>query len=270
MSTLIQDDLFKKYLGYSLTAHIILLLVMIFGSFIPFGSDSFKQEKITWITLPKGTGEKIGIGVKKSKSLPKTTIEESKKTLAAPPEIAQPKGMTYKSKETQKAAVKKKAAPIVQKKPKKLTEAEKRMAEALKRVKENATLRPPEAAQIPDEIAEGGVPWGASEGPFVSPDDPIYVLYQSKIRQRIIEAWIQPMSLATGARGLICKIAIKIDGTGKVTHSKIEQRSGNEAYDQSALRAIHKASPLDIPPEKLKAVAIDEGFLIEFNPEMGN
>jgi outer membrane biosynthesis protein TonB len=44
------------------------------------------------------------------------------------------------------------------------------------------------------------------------------------------------------------------------------RRSGNGSVDDSALRAIQRASPFPVPPEELKWEALNEGFLVEFDP----
>ncbi len=44
----------------------------------------------------------------------------------------------------------------------------------------------------------------------------------------------------------------KIEKDGKVTNVEMEKGSGNRFFDESVLRAIGKASPLPVPPEKLR------------------
>lgn len=260
----------QKYMGISLAVHVLLIIILIITPALGPSKKHFKREKIIWVRIPKGLDEKIGVGLKKAKGMPKTTIAESKKPLELPPPSEEKKKMTYKEipKEelppmgptkpvTKEKKVKKK------KKPRYQTATER----ALARISKSVQTKVPEAAQLPEDIEEGGVPFGSDVGPYVSPDDPVYVLYQAKIRRQIMDAWILPLSLTGKDIPYVCQIMVKIDTSGKVTEVEFEERSGHEAFDQSAKRAIYKASPLDIPPEKLKWEAFEEGFLIEFNPE---
>lgn len=271
-----ESDL-QKYLVYSLVIHGFIVLLFAASPYLPFHEKILKREKIVWISLPKGFGDKIGIGLKKAKGMPQTTIAESKKPLGLPPEPARKKGaMTYtppeKKKEKAKVKKLKEADKAVAPKPKKKKrdKLDERMKKALAKIEADTTTRPPEAAQIPKELEEGGVPFGSATGPYVSPDDPIYVLYQAKVRHEIMEAWVLPLSYIGKEIPYSCEITVKIDQNGRVIRTKFESRSGNEAFDQSALRAIHQASPLDRPPEKLKMEAVKEGFLVEFDPEVKN
>lgn len=123
-----------------------------------------------------------------------------------------------------------------------------------------------EAAQVPETQA-GGFTFGNSNGPYVPPDDPEYVMYQMKIRQRIMDQWILPMKYTDQASGLICRIIVHINDRGEIVATEWDLKSGDLSFDSSAVRAIQKASPLDIPPERLKYEVYNEGFIVEFKPQ---
>ncbi len=262
----------QKFLGYSLAVHVVLILILFVAPVLGPSQKPFKREKIVWIRIPKGFDDKIGIGLKKAKGMPQTTIAESKKPLATPPPSKDgKKPLTFKDIAPEDLPEMGPRKPVVKKKiikKKKKPKYKSAVDRALARLKKNTTTKVPEAAQIPKDMEEGGVPFGSDVGPYVSPSDPIYVLYQAKIRKRIMDAWILPLSFSGPNIPYTCLITVKINAGGKVTRAEFEQRSGNEAFDQSAFRAIYKASPLDIPPEKLKREAIAEGFIIEFDPEV--
>lgn len=143
-----------------------------------------------------------------------------------------------------------------------------RMKEALARIEKQMSPKAaaPEAAQIQD-APPGGFTIGNERGTYVSPDDPEYVLYQAKIRQRIMNEWILPLKFVEEGLGLICKITVHMNDQGEVVEKEWEQRSGNESFDLSAMRAIERASPLDIPPDRLKYEVFNEGFIVEFKPQ---
>ena len=152
-------------------------------------------------------------------------------------------------------------------KPNKPGHPDSRIDDALARMQKQAAKKKaePEAAQIP-QSQPGGYTVGSNTGKSMSPTDPEYVLYQAKIRQRIMNEWILPMKYSTEASGLICKVVVHMNDRGEVIGTEWEQKSGNPSFDLSALRAIEKAAPLDMPPERLKYEVYHEGFIIEFNP----
>lgn len=253
----------RKYLYWSGGAHLVLFLILVLSPHLPFGKIRFQQEKVTWIQLPKGTSNTIGSLVKKSKGLPQSTIEQQKRLPPAPPKKPE---MAYQEK-----PVAQKAKPPTPGKgaPKKSAD-QRRMEDALsrlsKQVEDRGKAAPPEAAQIP-ETQPGGFTFGSPTAQYVPLNDPEYVIYQAKIRQQIMDEWILPIKYADPTSGLICKVIVHISEQGEVTQTEWEQRSGNEAYDLSALRAVEKAAPLAIPPERLKWEVFNEGFIVEFNPQ---
>ncbi len=267
----IREMSLKKYLGLSLLIHAVLVIILIVTPALNPSSKPFKREKIVWVRIPKGLDDKIGIGVKKAKGMPKTTIAESKKPITVPPPSKDKKQLTFKDIPKEDLPPMGPTKPVIKKKKprkKKKRRVLSATERALARISRKVNTKVPEAAQVPDELEEGGVPFGSDSGPFVSPDDPIYVLYQAKVRRRIMDAWVLPLSFSGGEIPYSCQITVKINNMGKVVRAEFEQRSGNEPFDQSAFRAIYKASPLDIPPEKLKREAVQDGFLIEFDPEV--
>jgi outer membrane biosynthesis protein TonB len=143
-----------------------------------------------------------------------------------------------------------------------------RIDQALARMQKEVSTKKaePEAGQVP-EGPTGGFSVGNTTGAYVPPNDPEYVLYQMKIRQRIMNQWIIPIKFTQETLGLLCRITVHINDAGEVVQKEWENRSGNEAFDMSAMRAIDRASPLDTPPERLKFEVLGEGFAVEFRPQ---
>jgi len=259
------DGKMNRYIIISLVVHVLIFVMLIATPALVGQKKYIRRERVTWVQLPKGLGDKIAAGIKKSKGMPQTTIAESKKPLAVPPPPTTLKddALTYQDPKLKTEKKPAKAVTSTKKSPTYKSKTD----NALARLEKSVKARVPEAAQIPKELEEGGVPFGTTEGPYLSPDDPIYILYQGKIRHKIMEAWVLPISFMGQDIPYRCTLVVRIDDRGKVIRAKFEDRSGNEAFDESAFRAIYRASPLDIPPEKLKREAVDEGFLIEFDPE---
>ena len=245
----------QRHLYWSFSLHIGVFLLILISPFFP-KTSSFRHEKIVWVSLPKGGSNQFGHTIKKSEGLPKTTIQEQKKALESPPKGQKKSEMTYTVPKTR-----------LGKETQKKGEADSRIEEALSRVQRQIAMKKmvPEAAQIP-QAQPGGFVYGSPKGPYLSPEDPEYVLYQTKIRQRIMNEWILPLKYAEGDFGLICRIIVHMNERGEVVQTEWDKKSGNPSFDLSAMRAIEKASPLDIPPERLKYEVIQEGFIVEFNP----
>ncbi len=52
---------------------------------------------------------------------------------------------------------------------------------------------------------------------------------------------------------------------GEVVSVRWSQKSGSEAFNESARRAVQKSSPLPKPPSRLAWETYNEGFLIAFD-----
>ena len=72
--------------------------------------------------------------------------------------------------------------------------------------------------------------------------------YQDRVRAKIIEAWILPLS-AEQRRDLQATTQFRVGRNGEVTQLELVQPSGNTLFDASLLRAIRRASPLPSLPE---------------------
>lgn len=250
----------QRYLYWSLGLHVGLALVLVITPSFFGKKHRFSQEKVVWVNVPYGTSDTLGSPLKKSEGLPKTTIQEQKDAMQAARSGQKKSSMTY----TPPKTAEKKEAPSV---PKREGQPRSRIDDALARMQKKVAMKeaPPEAAQVPD-TQPGGFTFGSRTGTYVSPDDPEYVLYQAKIRKRIMDQWILPMKYAEGGMGLICRIVVHMNERGEVVETEWERKSGNPSFDLSALRAVEKASPLDIPPERLKYEVYNEGFIVEFKP----
>ncbi|HSA58915.1 MAG TPA: TonB C-terminal domain-containing protein [bacterium] len=252
----------QRYLYWSLGLHVGLSAVLLIAPSFFGRSHRFQQEKVVWVNVPFGTSDTIGSPLKKSEGLPKTTIQEQKDAMQSARSGQKKSSMTYTPPQSQKTAEKTPAAV-----PKREGQPKSRIDDALSRMQKKVAMKQaqPEAAQVP-ETQPGGFTFGSPTGTYVSPDDPEYVLYQAKIRKRVMDQWILPMKYADGGMGLICRIVVHMNERGEVVETEWEQKSGNPSFDLSAMRAVEKASPLDIPPERLKYEVYNEGFIIEFKP----
>ncbi|MFH1829204.1 MAG: TonB family protein [Pseudomonadota bacterium] len=233
-----------------------------------------KPIRVTWVELPKGTSDEIGLGIKETKTLPKTTLEEQKKLL-------EPKQTALEAKK-EKTELAKKEMP--EPRPKmtlpdktKVRRAEtprpkpvsNKMAQALAKIDKQLAERSavPEAAQI--GVSGEGYKYGTGTKPLKSlPSDPEYLKYQAQVRWKIMREWIVPAKFTEEGSRLNARIEVMINMDGDVVSVRWASRSGNASFDQSALRAVKKASPFPKPPDKLAWEAYNEGFLVDFDPRI--
>ncbi|MGE5248567.1 MAG: energy transducer TonB [Verrucomicrobiota bacterium] len=91
---------------------------------------------------------------------------------------------------------------------------------------------------------------GGSQGNVrVSPE---LLDYFRKLERRVRESWVLPETLRGEATKLTVEVVIVIEKDGRVSDARIVKGSGNEYFDESVRRAIRKASPLPVPPERLR------------------
>lgn len=250
------------------------------GLKLPFGEKPIKID-VMWVELPKGTSDDIGMGIKKAEGLPKSTIEEQEKLfqpekteqqtlkpeLKAPPPEKQPELKAKPSPRPQIDTPKMQTpgkTGKVEAKP--VGRTDRKIANALAKIDKELSGRQivPESGQV----AKGtdGYKYGTSNKPLrVPPSDPEYLKYQAMVRAKIIREWIPPV-MGEGRANARLEVLINMDG--EVVSVRWERQSGNASFDQSAARAVRKASPFPRPPDRLAWEAYNEGFLVEFDPRM--
>jgi TonB family protein len=82
-------------------------------------------------------------------------------------------------------------------------------------------------------------------GSNVSTRDQVYL---TELWERIQRNWILSEVLVQKPRGLVAVIMLRIRKDGVLDKAWLEQGSGNQRFDESALRATEKASPFPPPP----------------------
>jgi colicin import membrane protein len=91
---------------------------------------------------------------------------------------------------------------------------------------------------------------GGSQGTVrVSPE---MLEFFRRLEERVRESWVLPEAVARNAGKLMVEVRIVIEKDGRVSDTRIEKGSGNVYFDESVRRAIRKASPLPVPPERLR------------------
>ena len=114
------------------------------------------------------------------------------------------------------------------------------LAEAVDRVRQNMRTAGRTVRQPLGSRAVGGSGSGGGQGRR----PPAFVGYTVLVRQRVKDSWIVTHQRA----GLTAVVQFGIRPSGQITDIELTRSSGNAAFDQSALRAVHHANPLPPPP----------------------
>jgi colicin import membrane protein len=281
--------IFKPALIISAVIHLVIAAFVISAPELGFSLWGERPIKINaiFVEIPRGTSEELGTGMKKAEALPKSTIEEQKR-LFQPEKLEQqslkPKMRVPPAEENDKqkklakrpkveAKTTRKNDPKMKKtKPKKrrVSRADRAIKNALAKIDRELSGRTvvPESAQIKEDGE--GYKYGTSNKPLKVPiSDPEYIKYQAMVRAKIIQEWIVPMKFTEdGSSNFNARLEVMINTDGDVVTVRWDSPSGHTSFDQSAVRAVKKASPFPKPPDKLAWEAYNEGFLVEFDPSL--
>ena len=88
--------------------------------------------------------------------------------------------------------------------------------------------------------------------------------YVVNIQDRIIRKWSRP---PTARNGMRCVLRVVLLPTGEVLQASVEESSGNQAFDNSAVRAVFKASNLPVPEDNLLFEKSFREFTLLFRPD---
>ncbi len=98
---------------------------------------------------------------------------------------------------------------------------------------------------IRSRVGFGGGGQGSLELGVEGPISP-YAYYLMSVRDKVASNWNPPAGVAAKGRELAAMINFRIDRSGKIVASYIEEPSGAGVFDQAGLRAIVQSDPL--PP----------------------
>ena len=88
--------------------------------------------------------------------------------------------------------------------------------------------------------------------------------YVANIQDRIVRKWSRPPSARNGMR---CLLRVALLPTGEVLQVSVEETSGNEAFDNSAVRAVFRASNLPVPEDNFLFEKSFREFTLLFRPD---
>ena len=95
-------------------------------------------------------------------------------------------------------------------------------------------------------------------------DDEKAMAYVAQIQREIVQNWSRPPSARNGMEALLRVLLIP---TGEVVDVKVEDSSGNDAFDRSAVLAVTKARRFVVPTDSLRFERDFREFTVLFRPD---
>ncbi len=95
-------------------------------------------------------------------------------------------------------------------------------------------------------------------------DDEKAMAYVAQIQREIIQNWSRPPSARNGMEVILRVFLVP---TGEVVNVVVEDGSGNEAFDRSALLAVQKAERFQVPDDPRQFERNFREFTVLFRPE---
>lgn len=120
----------------------------------------------------------------------------------------------------------------------------------------------------PTGTAEVGAKGSGGAGSAGTPDGgrvatALLSMYGDKVRELINRYWAVPDSVKP--QGLEARLIVVVSREGNVLDLRVERGSGNSLFDESAVRAVRKASPLPPLPQLYSFPKVELG--LRFRPE---
>ena len=230
-------------------------MIVLFFTAPGFNIFQKKEPPTIWVDLPYGPGESPADAFKPK---PEATKEEPQQKALEPEQkpMLEPTKETVIEKSVVAKARKRKRVP----RRRKRTVTDRKISDALASIDKTLEQR---GAPPPDVQ---GYKYGTGTEPVrVSPTDPMYIKYQALVRTKIVRNWVVPSGFASAGATANAQLIVMINTEGQVSSVRWAKRSGSDAFDESAKRAVEKSSPLPKPPEKLAWETYNEGFLISFD-----
>ena len=95
-------------------------------------------------------------------------------------------------------------------------------------------------------------------------DDEKAMAYVAQIQREIVQNWSRPPSARNGMEALLRVMLIP---TGEVIDVKVEDSSGNDAFDRSAVLAVTKAQRFVVPTDSQRFERDFREFTVLFRPD---
>ena len=95
-------------------------------------------------------------------------------------------------------------------------------------------------------------------------DDEKAMAYVAQIQREIIQNWSRPPSARNGMQTIL---SVHLVPTGEVVDVKVDESSGNDAFDRSAVLAVRKSGRFVVPADALRFERDFREFTVLFRPD---
>ncbi len=95
-------------------------------------------------------------------------------------------------------------------------------------------------------------------------DDEKAMAYVAQMQREIVQNWSRPPS---ARNGMLCLLRVRLIPTGEVIDVKVEESSGNDAFDRSAILAVKKAGRFIVPSDTRLFERDFREFTVRFRPD---
>ncbi len=95
-------------------------------------------------------------------------------------------------------------------------------------------------------------------------DDEKAMAYVAQIQREIISNWSRPPSARNGMQAIL---RVRLIPTGEVVDVNVEESSGNDSFDRSAVLAVRKAERFIVPTDTMRFERSFREFTVLFRPE---
>ncbi|MDA7967682.1 MAG: cell envelope integrity protein TolA [Gammaproteobacteria bacterium] len=241
MSRLLRAGLFARAVLFTAAVHSALFIVLIQG--------------FSWFTPPKRGGEPISASVVFARDIGDWRAEDLREREGAA-RAAQLVGEALARQKEERRAAEKLAQ---QKRAEEKKAKQKQLAEQRKAERAEQAAREAEEARKRAEAEKERKAEAARRG---AAEDALSALI-GRIAAKVERNWRRPQ---TSRAGLRATIRVRVARDGSVTGARVTRGSGDPFFDQSAERAVLKASPLPFPQNPQYYEFIDT-FDFKFHPD---
>ena len=265
-----KERAFRNSFLFSIVVHVAILIAA--GSFTLFrmsGNHYSPSYTVDLVSLPAPAPAKKAAPVVKPapevvekpkpkpepKPKPAPAKVEAKPAVAPPPETAQ----------KTKSAGGDEAARLERRK--KIEELELEARRLYESFTSESDKPPAEAVPQTETVDEGPPVASAPAGGNDKPANIRFRAYYDRVWSKIRSSWVLPEGVTSRA-SLVTVVGIRIAPNGEIEQFWIEEGSGNDYYDQSAIRAIRKANPLPPLPDELSDAPLEVGINFKY-PDKG-
>ncbi|MGH7851022.1 MAG: cell envelope integrity protein TolA [Thermodesulfobacteriota bacterium] len=128
---------------------------------------------------------------------------------------------------------------------------------------EEQQLAMADSGETPGDSSEGSSESMEGSGSGSSVNPVLLQLYTDKVHQRISRNWRIPPGVPTDGN-MQAIVFFKVDQSGRVFDVRVNQSSGNAAFDEYCVSAVRKSAPLPPPPSEFAEEAKTSGVLVPF------